>query len=118
MLSLFWTRQLGPNVRGLCNRHYHHHHNYNDNYDVGYPAYSHQSYSHQVGICHNDEGWEYDTVKFPPHPCIMISIVMRGGGVCGQTRQVEPLRHPPDIPRHHSATPRGTANKWQNLSLY
>ena len=35
--------------------------------DDGYPAYSHQSYSHQVGICHNDEGWEYDTVKFPPY---------------------------------------------------
>ena len=34
--------------------------------DDGYPAYSHQSYSHQVGICHNDEGWEYDTVTFPP----------------------------------------------------
>ena len=28
--------------------------------------YSHQSYSHQVGMCHNDEGWEYDTVIFPP----------------------------------------------------
>ena len=28
---------------------------------------SHQSYSHQVGICHNDEGWEYDTVNFPPY---------------------------------------------------
>ena len=69
-----------------------------DDDDDGYPAYSHQSYSHQVGICHNDEGWEYDTVKFPPYPCIMISIVMRGGGVCGQTRQVEPLRHPPDTP--------------------
>ena len=25
-----------------------------------------QSYSHQVGIWHHDEGWEYDTVKFPP----------------------------------------------------
>ena len=25
----------------------------------GYPAYCHQSYSHQVGICHNDEGWEH-----------------------------------------------------------
>ena len=35
--------------------------------DGGYPAYSHQSYSHQVGICHHDEGWEYDTVKFPPY---------------------------------------------------
>ena len=29
---------------------------------------THQSYSHQVGICHNDEGWEYDTVKFPLYP--------------------------------------------------
>ena len=26
-----------------------------DGDDDGYPAYSHQSYSHQVGICHNDE---------------------------------------------------------------
>ena len=34
--------------------------------DGGLPAYSHQSYYHQVGICHNDEGWEYDTVTFPP----------------------------------------------------
>ena len=34
---------------------------------IGYPAYSHQSYSHQVGICYNDEGWEYDTVTFPPY---------------------------------------------------
>ena len=25
-----------------------------DNDDNGYPAYSHQSYSHQVGICHHD----------------------------------------------------------------
>ena len=32
-----------------------------DDDDVGLPAYSHQSYSHLVGICHNDEGWEYDT---------------------------------------------------------
>ena len=32
----------------------------------GLPAYSHQSYSHLVGICHNDEGWEYDAVTFPP----------------------------------------------------
>ena len=28
-----------------------------------------------------------------------------------------PSRHPIDIPRHHSATPRGTANKWQNLDF-
>ena len=38
-----------------------------DDDDEGYPAYSHQSYSHQVGKCHNDEGWEYDTVTFPPY---------------------------------------------------
>ena len=37
-----------------------------DDDDDGLPAYSHQSYSHLVGICHNDEGWEYDTVIFPP----------------------------------------------------
>ena len=36
-----------------------------DNY--GLPANYHQSHSHQVGICHDDEGWEYDTVKFPPY---------------------------------------------------
>ena len=35
--------------------------------DDGYPAYYHRSHSHQVGICHNDEGWEYDTVRFPPY---------------------------------------------------
>ena len=28
-----------------------------DDDDDGYPAYSHQSESHQVGIRHNDEGW-------------------------------------------------------------
>ena len=38
-----------------------------DDDDDGYPANYHQSYSHLVGICHNDEGWEYDTVKFPPY---------------------------------------------------
>ena len=43
--------------------------------DYGYPAYSHQSYSHQVGICHNDEGWEYDTVTFPPYTKIMMSTI-------------------------------------------
>ena len=37
-----------------------------DDDDDGYPAYSHQSESHQVGILHHDEGWEYDTVKLPP----------------------------------------------------
>ena len=37
-----------------------------DDDDDGLPAYSHQSYSHLVGICHNDERWEYDTVTFPP----------------------------------------------------
>ena len=45
-------------------------------------AYSHQSYSHQVGICRNDKGREYDTVKFPPCPYIMmISIMMRVVGI-------------------------------------
>ena len=24
------------------------------------------AYSHQVGICHNDKEWEYDTVTIPP----------------------------------------------------
>ena len=36
-----------------------------DDDDIGLPAYSHQSYSHLVGICHNDEWWEYDLVTFP-----------------------------------------------------
>ena len=36
--------------------------NYDEDDDNdGYPAYSHQSYSHQVGICQNDDGWEYDS---------------------------------------------------------
>ena len=54
-----------------------------DEDDEGYTAYSHQSYSHQVGICRNDKGWEYDSVNFPPYLCIMImiSIMMRGWGV-------------------------------------
>ena len=43
--------------------------------DGGIPAFSHQSYSHLVGIWHNDEGWEYDTVTFPP--CINPSSVYR-----------------------------------------
>ena len=38
-----------------------------DHGEHGYPAYYHRSHSHQVGICHDDEGWEYDTVKFPPY---------------------------------------------------
>ena len=38
-----------------------------DDDDGGYPANYHRSHSHQVGICHDDEGWEYDTVKFPPY---------------------------------------------------
>ena len=53
----------GPNIHG----------NYDDDDDdedddnIGYPANYHWSHSHQVGICHDDEGWEYDTVKFPPY---------------------------------------------------
>ena len=46
--------------------HYHEYYDDNDD-DDGLPANYHQSHSHQVGICHNDEGWEYDTVRFPPH---------------------------------------------------
>ena len=38
-----------------------------------------------VGIRHNDEGWEYDKVKFLPYIEIIINITMRGRG---QTRQV------------------------------
>ena len=32
--------------------------------DDHYPANYHQSHYHQVGFCHNDEGWEYDTVNY------------------------------------------------------
>ena len=45
---------------------------FGDDDDNGLPAYSHQSYSHLVGICHHDEGWEHDTVTFPP--CINLYI--------------------------------------------
>ena len=38
-----------------------------DDDNEGLPANYHHSYSHQVGICHDDQGWEYDTVKFPPY---------------------------------------------------
>ena len=57
--------------------HYNYHHNHNHHYNFhhnhhklhhGLPAYS-----HLVGICHNDEGWEYDTVTFPP--CINSSSI-------------------------------------------
>ena len=44
-----------------------------DDDDDGYPAYSHQSDSHQVGIWHHDQGWEYDTVKFPPYKYTNVS---------------------------------------------
>ena len=73
-----------------------------DDDDDGYPAYFHQSYSHQVGTCHNDEWWEYDTVNFPPYLYIMISLMMRRwGGVVTQDEwnpEVTPQtfsRHPP-----------------------
>ena len=47
----------------------------NHNGNSGLPAYSHQSYSHLVGIWVNDEEWEYDTVIFPP--CIIPSSINR-----------------------------------------
>ena len=59
--------------------------NDDDDDDDGYPAFSHQSYSHQLGIYHNDEWWEYDTVNIPPYLYIKISIMMRVWG-CGHTR--------------------------------
>ena len=46
---------LSPSIQ-----HYHHH--VDGHYD-GYPANYHQSHYHQVGFCHNDKGWKYDTVK-------------------------------------------------------
>ena len=57
----------------MCNFAVFYDYDYDD--DDGLPAYSHQSYSHQVGICHNDEGWEYDTVTF--QPCINPSSINR-----------------------------------------
>ena len=44
----------------------------NPNGDIDDDAYSNKSYSHQVGICHNDEGCEYDTVNFAPYLYIII----------------------------------------------
>ena len=88
--------------------------------DDGYPAYSHQSYSHQVGICHNDEGWEYDTVKFPPYPCIMISIVMRGV-VCVVRRDKWNPSGTLQTPHRHPQTPFSypprNCQQWQNLDF-
>ena len=57
-----------------------------DDDDDGLPAYSHQSYSHLVGICHNDEGWEYDTVTFPP--CINSSSIHHFEGKCKAIGQI------------------------------
>ena len=42
-----------------------------DDDDDGLPAYSHQSYSHQVGLCHYDEGWENDTVTFTMYKSVI-----------------------------------------------
>ena len=73
-----------------------------NDYHDGYPAYSHQSYSHQVGMCHNDEEWEYDTVKFPPSP-YNDKYNDEGWGVSSDktsgTPQT-PSRHLQIIPRH------------------
>ena len=41
--------------------------------DDGLPPHSQQSYSHQVGIYHDDEEWEYDTVEFLPNTWIRVS---------------------------------------------
>ena len=38
-----------------------------DDDNNGLPAYF-----HQVGLCHDDEDWEYDTVTFPP--CIIYDL--------------------------------------------
>ena len=35
--------------------------------DGGLPAHYHTPYSHQVGICHDDKGWECATVIFLPY---------------------------------------------------
>ena len=44
----------------IGDRHHLHHHD-----DNGLSAYCHQSYSHQVGLSHYEEGWENDTVTLP-----------------------------------------------------
>ena len=41
-----------------------------DGNDDGLPAYS-----HQVGMCHYDKGWENDKVPLPP--CINLSSIYR-----------------------------------------
>ena len=63
--------------RHHCHIYRHHHHRWGwgwgqlwlKMHSTPYPAYSHQSYGHHVGICHNVnyEGWWYDTVTFPPY---------------------------------------------------
>ena len=60
--TMLRIRILSFSMSRCDNRHHYHHHHHH-----GYPANCHQSHSHLVGICHNDEGWEYDTVKFPPY---------------------------------------------------
>ena len=58
-----------------------------DDDDNGYPAYSHQSYSHQVGICHNDEWRKYNTVNFPPY----LSITRSLGALRAPTSSLGPV---------------------------
>ena len=48
---------------------------HDDDDDDDLAAYSHQSYSRQVGICHYGEGWENDTVTLPS--CMNLSSIYR-----------------------------------------
>ena len=78
---LSWEGQAHdvPGLAGLIRGAADHYHDYGSidsddgGDDDGLPAYSHQSYSRLVGIFHYDEGWENDTVRFPP--CINLSSI-------------------------------------------
>ena len=80
-----WTRKFKQGgVHCLSKVQGSHHHNHrlcnHHTRQQRYPAYSHQSYSHQVGICHNDEG------QFPTIPIYNDNYNDEGVGGCGHTR--------------------------------
>ena len=79
---------IGCSYTAVFNHHHQHHHH-------GYPANCHQSNYHQVGFCHNDEGWEYDTVNYLlaeyfPMAGIELTICFKGN----QVKNVK--RNPPE----------------------
>ena len=75
ILTQLWSFILNKPWKEELHHHHHHHHHHHNHHHNGLPAYSHQSYSHQVGIWHHDKGWEHDTVTFPP--CIHLSAKYR-----------------------------------------